>query len=99
VVALRYVSACVGSLGLGCDMKRPELVALFGGGAAAMPGRLLRRTAVGRAPAQANRIGPGPYGLGTCVRQGPAARSSAVQNLGPVSIKFRPLTASLFIKP
>jgi hypothetical protein len=47
VVALRYVSACVGSLGLGCDMKRPELVALFGGGAAAMPGRLLRRTAVG----------------------------------------------------
>jgi hypothetical protein len=36
VVALRYVSACVGSLGLGCDMKRPELVALFGGGAAAM---------------------------------------------------------------
>jgi hypothetical protein len=27
------------------------------------------RTAVGRAPAQANRIGPGPYGLGTCVRR------------------------------
>ena len=58
---------------------------------------LNRRTAVGRAPAQANRIGPGPYGLGTCVRQGPAARSSAVQNLGPVSIKFRLLTARLFI--
>ena len=47
---------------------------------------------------QANRVGPGPYGFGTCVRQGPAARSSAVQNLGPVSIKFRLLTASLFIK-
>jgi len=29
-------------------------------------GRLLHRTAVGRAPAL--RIGPGPYGLGTCVR-------------------------------
>jgi len=28
---------------------------------------------------------------------GPAARSSAVQNLGPLSIKFRLLTASLFI--
>ena len=29
---------------------------------------LNRRTAVGRAPTQANRrIGPGPYGLGTCV--------------------------------
>src|SRR6516225_5747143 len=54
---------------------------------------------VGRAPAQANRIGPGPYGLGTCVRQGPAARSSAVRNLGPLSIKFRLLTARLFIKP
>ena len=26
---------------------------------------LNRRTAVGRAPAHANRIGPGPYGLGT----------------------------------
>jgi hypothetical protein len=25
----------------------------------------------GRAPAQANRIGPGPYGLGTCIRQVP----------------------------
>src|SRR5215472_10755042 len=36
---------------------------------------LNRRTAVGRAPAQANRIGPGPYGLGTSL--GPAARSSA----------------------
>src|SRR6516162_5221459 len=54
---------------------------------------------VGRAPAQANRIGPGPYGLGTSVRQGPAARSSAVQNLGPLSIKFRLLTARLFINP
>lgn len=52
-----------------------------------------------RAPAQANRNGPGPYGLGTCVRQGPAARSSAVQNLGSLSIKFRLLAASLFIKP
>ena len=52
-----------------------------------------------RAPAQANRNGPGPYGLGTCVRQGPAARSSAVQNLGFLSIKFRLLAASLFIKP
>jgi hypothetical protein len=39
-------------------------------------------------PRQTNRLGPGPYGLGTCVRQGPAARSSAVQNLGPVSIKY-----------
>jgi hypothetical protein len=71
----------------------------FGGGAGQCPGRLLRRTTVGRAPAQANRNGPGPYGLGTCVRQGPAARSSAVQNLGPLSIKFRLLAASLFIKP
>ena len=52
-----------------------------------------------RAPAQANRNGPGPYGLGTCVRQGPAARSSAVQNLGSLSIKFRLLASSLFIKP
>ena len=71
----------------------------FGGGAGQCPGRFLRRTTVGRAPAQANRNGPGPYGLGTCVRQGPAARSSAVQNLGPLSIKFRLLAASLFIKP
>src|SRR5262249_47416476 len=30
--ALPYISSCVGSLSLGCDMKRPELVALFGGG-------------------------------------------------------------------
>jgi hypothetical protein len=30
---------------------------------------------------------------------GPAARSSAVQNLGPLSIKFGLLTARLFIKP
>jgi len=58
---------------------------------------LNRRTAVGRAPAQANSIGPGPYGLGTSL--GPAARSSAVQNLGPLSIKFRLLTARLLIKP
>ena len=49
---------------------------------------LRRQPAVGRAPAQANIIGPETYGLGTCVRQGPAARSSAVQNLGPVSIKY-----------
>src|ERR1700730_554307 len=49
-------------------------------------------------PAQA-RSGPGPYGLGTCFRQGPAARSSAIQNLRSLSIKFRLLTASLFIKP
>src|ERR1700720_3084416 len=47
-------------------------------------------------PAQA-RSGPGPYGLGTCFRQGPAARSSAIQNLRSLSIKFRLLTASLFI--
>jgi hypothetical protein len=58
---------------------------------------LRRQPAVGRAPAQANRIGPGPYGLGTSL--GPAARSSAVQNLGPLSIKFRLLTARLLIKP
>ena len=58
---------------------------------------LNRRTAVGRAPARANRIGPAPYGLGTSL--GPAARSSAVQNLGPLSIKFRLLTARLLIKP
>src|SRR5215471_735620 len=81
------------------DVRRRELVHPVrrrGGGDA---GRLLRRIAAGRAPALANRIGPGPYGLGTCVRQGPAARSSAVRNLGPLSIKFRLLTARLFIKP
>jgi hypothetical protein len=68
----------------------------FGGGAAA-PGRLLRRTAVGAGP------GPGQIELDrdpTASERalGPAARSSAVQNLGPLSIKFRLLTARLFIK-
>ena len=33
--------------------------------------------------------------LGTCVRS--AARSSAVQNLGPLSIKFRPLAAGCLL--
>src|SRR5262249_25261112 len=46
--------------------ETPGVGMLFGGGAAAMLGRLLRRTAVGRAPAQAKELDR------TCVRQGPA---------------------------
>jgi hypothetical protein len=49
-----------GSLSLGCDMKRPELVALFGGGAAAMPGSQLggprpRPIELGRDPTASER--------------------------------------------
>jgi hypothetical protein len=40
--------------------ETPGVGMLFGGGAAAMLGRLLRRTAVGRAPAQAKELDRDP---------------------------------------
>jgi hypothetical protein len=57
----------VAFLGLGYDMKRPELVTLFGGRQPQCADDY-SSTAIGRAPTQAERFGPGPYGLGTCIR-------------------------------
>ena len=65
----------VAFLNLGYDMKRPEVVTLFGGrGGSALA--IAWSTAIGRGPdhrnwsgprPKPNRFGPEPYGLGTCI--------------------------------
>jgi len=78
------------------DARRREFVTPFGGGPAAMPGGYFVGPQLGGPRPRPIELGRDPTASERAF--GPAARSSAVQNLGPLSIKFRLLTARLFIR-
>jgi hypothetical protein len=76
------------------DVRRRELVTLFGGGLAAMPDDYFIGPQLGRPRPWPIELDRDPTVSERAL--GPATRSSAVQKLGPLSIKFR-LLARLFI--
>jgi len=76
------------------DVRRRELVTLLGGGLAAMPDDYFIGPQLGRPRPWPIELDRDPTVSERAL--GPATRSSAVQKLGPLSIKFR-LLARLFI--